>query len=196
MDSLSIPGAWVHTPQIHADPRGSFLEAFRASDLVAATGHRLELAQMNCSVSTRGVLRGIHFADVPPGQAKYVICVSGAILDVVVDLRMGSPTFLKWESVRLDEESRRGLYIAEGLGHAFLTLSERATVVYLCSQPYAPSREHGVHALDPSIGVEWPVEGAPILSERDAAAPTVKELVEAGVLPAYSECQAFYASLR
>lgn len=196
MDSLSIPGAWLHTPQIHADARGSFIEAFRAAEVAAATGHRMELAQVNCSVSVNGVLRGIHFADVPPGQAKYVMCVSGAILDVVVDLRVGSPTFLRWESVRLDEESRRGLYIAEGLGHAFLVLSEQATVTYLCSTPYTPSREHGVHAFDPAIGVEWPIRDTALLSERDAAQPTVKELMEAGALPVYSECQAFYASLR
>ncbi|MEV7809004.1 dTDP-4-dehydrorhamnose 3,5-epimerase [Microbispora sp. NPDC088329] len=196
MDPLSISGVWLHTPQIHADARGSFFEAFRMADLNAATGHRMELAQMNCSVSTKGVLRGIHFADVPPGQAKYVTCVSGAILDVVVDLRVGSPTFLRWESVRLDDESRRGLFIAEGLGHGFLVLSEQATVTYLCSTPYTPSREHGVHAFDPSIGVDWRMEDAPILSERDAAQPSVKELLEAGALPVHSQCQAFYASLR
>jgi dTDP-4-dehydrorhamnose 3,5-epimerase len=196
MDPLSIDGLWTYTPRIHGDSRGAFLESFRAADLYEAVGHRLELGQVNCSVSKRGVLRGIHFADVPPGQAKYVTCVSGAILDVAVDLRVGSPTFLRWEAVRLDDESRRGLYLAEGLGHAFLALSEQATVVYLCSTPYAPGREHGVHPLDPAIGVEWPLDVEPLLSDKDAAAPSVKEAQDAGLLPDYAACQAYYASLR
>jgi dTDP-4-dehydrorhamnose 3,5-epimerase len=117
-------------------------------------------------------------------------------LDVAVDLRVGSPTFLRWEAVRLDDESRRGLYLAEGLGHAFLALSEQATVVYLCSTPYAPGREHGVHPLDPAIGVEWPLDVEPLLSDKDAAAPSVKEAQDAGLLPDYAACQAYYASLR
>ncbi|GIH91017.1 dTDP-4-dehydrorhamnose 3,5-epimerase [Planobispora siamensis] len=188
MEPLSIDGAWLYTPRVHADSRGAFLEAFRAADLREAASLRLDLAQLNCSVSRRGVLRGVHFADVPPGQAKYVMCVSGAVLDVVVDVRAGSPTFGRWEAVRLDEETRRGLYIAEGLGHAFLALSDGATVVYACSQPYAPGREHGVHPLDPAVGIDWPLEGEPLLSDKDAAAPTLQEALTAGLLPDYEVC--------
>ncbi|GII02338.1 dTDP-4-dehydrorhamnose 3,5-epimerase [Planobispora takensis] len=190
MEPLSIDGAWLYTPRVHADPRGAFLEAFRASDLREAAGLRLDLAQLNCSVSGRGVLRGVHFADVPPGQAKYVMCVSGAVLDVVVDVRAGSPTFGRWEAVRLDDETRRGLYIAEGLGHAFLALSDGATVLYACSQPYAPGREHGIHPLDPAVGIGWPLEGEPLLSDKDAAAPTLEEALAAGLLPDYGVCAA------
>ena len=156
MDPLSIEGAWAYTPAIRSDARGSFLELFRGGEFLAALGYRLEVAQANCSVSRRGVIRGIHFADVPPGQAKYVSCLSGAILDVVVDLRTGSPGYGRWEAVRLDDENRRSLFISEGLGHAFTALSETATVVYLCSTPYAPGREHGVHPLDPAVGIAWP----------------------------------------
>ncbi|OUC95301.1 dTDP-4-dehydrorhamnose 3,5-epimerase [Streptosporangium minutum] len=195
MEPLSIDGTWCHTPRIHADPRGSFLESYRAADLEESLGHRLDLAQVNCSVSRRGVLRGIHFADVPPGQAKYVTCVSGAVLDVVVDIRAGSPTFGRWESVLLDDESRRGLYVAEGLGHGFLTLSEQATVVYLCSQPFAPAREHGIHPLDPDLGIDWPAGVEPILSDKDAAAPTLKEALDAGLLPDHGACAAHYDDL-
>ena len=93
MESLSIDGAWAFTPPIHRDDRGSFHEWYRGGELAESLGYRLDIAQANCSVSRRGVIRGIHFADVPPGQAKYVSCVAGAILDVVVDLRAGSPTF-------------------------------------------------------------------------------------------------------
>ncbi|MGI8681321.1 MAG: dTDP-4-dehydrorhamnose 3,5-epimerase [Mycobacteriales bacterium] len=190
--ALPISGAWLCTPRQFTDDRGVFLEWFRADKLAAATGHRLTVAQANHSLSRRGTLRGIHFADVPPGQAKYVYCAAGAVLDVVVDLRTGSPTYGDWHAERLDASDRRGLYLAEGLGHAFLALSDRATLVYLCSTPYAPEREHEVHPLDPGIGIEWPVEGDPLLSAKDAGAPTLEEARTAALLPAYAECQAFY----
>jgi dTDP-4-dehydrorhamnose 3,5-epimerase len=183
MKRLSIDGALFYTPRIHSDTRGDFLECFRAADLHEALGHSIELAQINCSVSRRGVLRGVHFADVPPGQAKYITCVSGAVLDVVVDVRVGSPTFGRWEAVRLDDESRCAIYLAEGLGHGFLTLSESATIVYICSTPYDPASEHGLHPLDPELGIAWPLEGEPILSAKDAGAPTLRQAREAGILP-------------
>ena len=133
MNPLRIDGAWAFTPQVHRDDRGNFFEAFRGAEFAADLGYQLEVAQVNCSVSRRGVIRGIHYADVPPGQAKYVTCVAGAIMDVVVDLREGSPGFGTWEATRLDDTSRRALFSTEGLGHAFMALSEQATVLYLCS---------------------------------------------------------------
>lgn len=185
MKALSIEGAWLVTPQVHHDERGSFFELFRASELETVLGYWPRTAQANCSVSRRGVIRGVHFADVPPGQAKYVSCASGAILDVVADIRVGSPTFGQWEAVRLDEDNRHAVYIAPGLGHAFTALSERATVVYLCSEPYAPGREHGIHPLDPELGIAWPAGVPPVLSPKDAAAPTLAEASRAGLLPRY-----------
>jgi dTDP-4-dehydrorhamnose 3,5-epimerase len=196
MDPLSIEGAWVITPPVHSDARGSFLELFRADQLFGTLGYRMEVAQANCSVSRRGVTRGVHFADVPPGQAKYVSCVSGAILDVVVDLRVGSPSYGRWETVRLDDENRRSVLVSEGLGHAFMVLSEMATAVYLCSTPYAPGREHGVHPLDPALGIAWPAGRDPVLSDKDAAAPSLTEANQAGLLPRYDDCLAYRASLR
>jgi len=196
MDPLSIEGAWVVTPPVHSDARGSFLELFRADQLSGVLGYRMEIAQANCSVSRRGVIRGIHFADVPPGQAKYVSCVSGAILDVVVDLRAGSPSYGRWEAVRLDDDNRRSVLVSEGLGHAFMVLSEMATAVYLCSTPYAPGREHGVHPLDPALGIVWPAGSEPVLSDKDAAAPSLAEANQAGLLPRYDDCRAYIASLR
>jgi len=196
MDPLSIEGAWVVTPPVHSDTRGSFLELFRGDELSGVLGYRMEIAQVNCSVSRRGVIRGIHFADVPPGQAKYVSCVSGAILDVVVDLRAGSPGYGRWEAVRLDDENRRSVLVSEGLGHGFMALSETATAVYLCSTPYAPGREHGVHPLDPGLGIAWPGSSEPVLSDKDAAAPSLAEAGEAGRLPRYGDCLAYRARLR
>ena len=196
MNPLGIEGAWVFSPQVHSDDRGSFAEAFRGTEFAADLGYRLDVAQVNCSVSRRGVIRGIHYADVPPGQAKYVTCVAGAILDVVVDLRAGSPSFGKWEAVQLDAGTRRAVFLAEGLGHAFMALTDDATALYLCSTPYAPGREHGVDPRDPAIGIAWPLDTEPVLSEKDAAAPTLDEALRAGQLPRYADCAAYQDALR
>ncbi|WP_431920535.1 dTDP-4-dehydrorhamnose 3,5-epimerase [Micromonospora wenchangensis] len=191
---LSIEGAWEVTPQQHGDPRGLFMEWYRFDQLAEAVGHPLRLAQANLSISGRGVVRGIHFADVPPGQAKYVTCVRGAVLDVVVDLRTGSPTFGRWEGVRLDDTDRRAVYLAEGLGHGFCALTDDATLSYLCSTTYNPTGEHAVHPLDPDLGIEWPAQ-VPQLSARDAAAPTFAQARAAGTLPDYAACREFVAGL-
>lgn len=196
MGELGIDGAWLYEHQVWQDQRGRFFEMFRANEFARDLGYRLEVAQVNCSVSHQGVIRGIHFADVPPGQAKYVCCVSGSIMDVVVDLRIGSPTFKAWQAVELDDSGGRTLFITEGLGHAFTALSAEATVVYLCSSPYNPGGEHGVHPLDPDIGISWPGAASAILSGKDAAAPGLKQALAAGLLPTYAACTARTRSLR
>ncbi|HEY6314109.1 MAG TPA: dTDP-4-dehydrorhamnose 3,5-epimerase [Streptosporangiaceae bacterium] len=196
MKPVGIDGAWMVTPAIHRDDRGSFLEWYRGGELSEELGYWPETAQANCSVSRRGVIRGVHFASVPPGQAKYVTCVSGAILDVIVDVRVGSPDFGRWESIRLDDAGRQAVFLSEGLGHAFTAVSDEATVIYLCSTPYAPGREHGVYPLDPEIGIAWPEDIEPVLSGKDAAAPTLEEARRAGLLPGYADCLAYLASLR
>ncbi|QMU72751.1 dTDP-4-dehydrorhamnose 3,5-epimerase [Streptacidiphilus sp. P02-A3a] len=192
---LSIEGAWEITTKQHGDPRGMFMEWYRFDHLAEAVGHPLNLAQGNLSVSAAGVVRGIHFADVPPGQAKYVTCVRGAVLDVVVDLRVGSPTFGRWEGVRLDETDRAAVYLSEGLGHGFCALSDDATLTYLCSATYNPTGEHGIHPLDPDLAIDWPAT-APQLSAKDEAAPTLAEALSSGLLPDYQQTLAFTASLR
>ncbi|WP_431930781.1 dTDP-4-dehydrorhamnose 3,5-epimerase family protein [Micromonospora sp. RP3T] len=191
---LGIEGAWEVTPQQHGDPRGRFLEWYRHDRLAEAVGHPLRLAQANLSVSARDVVRGIHFADVPPGQAKYLTCVRGAVLDVVVDVRVGSPTFGRWEAVRLDDTERRAVYLAEGLGHAVCALTDDATISYLCSATYRPAAEHTVHPLDPALAIDWPT-ATPLLSARDAAAPSLAEARAAGRLPDYDACLSFAAEL-
>ncbi|MFF2656990.1 dTDP-4-dehydrorhamnose 3,5-epimerase family protein [Kitasatospora sp. NPDC058032] len=191
---LSIEGAWEITPQQHGDPRGLFMEWYRFDRLSEVVGHPLRMAQGNLSVSAEDVVRGIHFADVAPGQAKYVSCVRGAVLDVIVDLRVGSPTFGRWEFVRLDDVDRRSVYISEGLGHGFCALSDDATLSYVCSETYNPTGEHAVHPLDPDLAIEWPA-GTPQLSARDAAAPTLAEAIETGLLPDYEECLRYRRSL-
>jgi dTDP-4-dehydrorhamnose 3,5-epimerase len=199
---LTVPGAWEITPRQFGDDRGTFLEWFKEPAFTAALGHRLDLAQANCSVSAAGVLRGVHYADVPPGQAKYVFCAAGAVLDVVVDLRVGSPTFGRWDSVLLDDVDRRAVYLSEGLGHAFLSLADGSTVVYLCSEGYAPGREHGVHPLDPELAITWPTrgrDGAPLqltLSDKDEQAPSLAEALAAGALPRAEVVERFVEGLR
>ncbi|WP_354641040.1 dTDP-4-dehydrorhamnose 3,5-epimerase family protein [Kitasatospora camelliae] len=192
---LSIEGAWEITPQQHGDPRGLFMEWYRFDHLAEVVGHPLRMAQANLSVSARDVVRGIHFADVPPGQAKYVTCVRGAVLDVIVDLRVGSPTFGRWEFVRLDDVDRRAVYISEGLGHGFCALTDDATLSYVCSETYNPTGEHAVHPLDPDLAIEWPAD-VPQLSARDAAAPSLAEAIETGLLPDYQECLRYRQTLR
>jgi len=195
---LRVQGAWEITPQLHGDARGMFFEWFAQPRFHAFTGHDFDLRQANCSTSSAGVLRGLHFAQLPPSQAKYVTCVRGAVFDVVVDIRVGSPTFGRWDSVLLDDRDRRSIYISEGLGHAFLALEDDSTVMYLCSAGYSPEREHTVLATDPAVGIEWPtVDGrAPLLSGRDAAAPTLEEARAAGLLPTWDDARAFVRKQR
>jgi dTDP-4-dehydrorhamnose 3,5-epimerase len=190
---LSIEGAYEITPIQYGDDRGMFMEWYRGDTTTATVGHPFELAQANISMSIRGAVRGIHFADVPPGQAKYITCVAGAVLDMVVDVRVGSPTYGQWEAVRLDETDRRTVHLVEGLGHGFCALSERATIAYLCSTPYTPAREYTVHPLDPDLDIRWPVD-APVLSARDSAAPSLAQARSAGILPDYETCRAFVRS--
>jgi dTDP-4-dehydrorhamnose 3,5-epimerase len=195
---LSIPGAWEITPTVHGDSRGTFFEWLTQSGFTGFAGHRLDVRQANCSVSSAGVLRGLHFAQVPPSQAKYVTCVSGSVFDVVVDVRLGSPTFGRWDSVSLDDRDHRTIYISEGLAHGFLALQDNSTVMYLCSAEYNPQREFAICATDPELAIDWPlVHGAaPSLSDRDAAAPSFAEVRASGVLPSFDETRKFIDGLR
>ncbi len=192
---LSIEGVWEFTPVLRPDDRGVFLESFTDSAFLDGTGHAFGLKQMNISVSNAGTVRGVHFADVPPGQAKYVQCFSGSILDVVVDIRVGSPTYGTWDAIELNDRTRTALYVGEGLGHAFCALSEMATIGYLCSEPYAPTREHGIHPLDPDLDLPWPDLDL-VISPKDQQAPTLAEALAQGLLPDYAACQEFTRGLR
>ena len=193
---LSIPGTFEITPRQFPDDRGVFLEYYRFDKLEEVVGHPLDLKQANTSVSKRGTVRGIHFADVPPRQAKYVTCTRGAVIDYVVDIRVGSPTFGKWDSVRLDDVDRRAIYIPEGFGHAFVALEDNSTVSYLCSATYAPGREHGIKPTCSTVGLDFGIpEDELLLSPKDTEAPGLNTAKEMGLLPDHEECLAFYAQL-
>jgi dTDP-4-dehydrorhamnose 3,5-epimerase len=194
--SLAINGATEFIPQVHHDERGSFLEWYRYDALEAELGYNLSLKQGNASVSQRGVLRGLHFADVNPGQAKYVTCVSGEVIDYIVDVRIGSPTYGEWVSVLLSSDSRNSVYIAEGLGHAFLSLHDGAALNYLVSGIYNPEIEYGINPLDSDIGLEFPKGTKIILSEKDRDAPTLRKAESLGILPSWEESVEKYSKNR
>ena len=170
-----LNGPVLIQPQVHGDARGFFQETYRR-DLFPELGVDVEFAQDNHSRSGRGVLRGMHF-QVGDGQAKLVRCARGAILDVVVDIRRGSPTFGKWESHELDDEQHHQLYVPIGFAHGFCVTSEVADVIYKCSSYYDPELERGIAYDDPDLGIEWPDLDL-IVSERDRSAPRLAEIAE------------------
>jgi len=193
---LSIPGAYEITPKQFGDDRGVFFEWYRFDRLSEVVGHPLDLRQANGSVSRRGVVRGIHFADVPRGQAKYVTVGHGAVLDFVIDIRIGSPTFGQWDSVLLDTVDLRAVYVAEGLGHCFVALTDDARVSYLVSDVYNPSAEHAINPLDPEVGLVFPPEaGELVLSPKDTEAPGLGDAAASGLLPNWDATRAYYEEL-
>ncbi|WP_411698213.1 dTDP-4-dehydrorhamnose 3,5-epimerase family protein [Conyzicola sp.] len=193
---LAVPDAWEFTPKQHGDDRGVFFESYRFEALQEVAGHPLNLRQGNMSVSAKGVVRGIHYALVPPGQAKYVMAPRGAFIDYIIDLRVGSPAFGTWDSVIIDDVDRKAVYLSEGLGHAIVSLTDNATVSYLVSEVFNPTRELGINVLDPDIGLVFPPEiGEPLLSPKDLQAPSLAEALADGLLPTWQESRDYYASL-
>jgi 5-epimerase len=193
---LAVPGAFEFTPRVFPDDRGLFVCPFEEEAFLKAVGHPLRLAQTNHSRSRRGVVRGMHYADVPPGQAKYVYCPQGALLDVVLDIRVGSPTFGVWDTVRLDPIEFRAVYVPEGVAHGVMALEDDSVISYLCSTGYNPGREHGLDPLDPAVALPWPAEIEIVMSDKDRAAPSLAAARESGLLPSFADCQAYYQRLR
>ena len=184
---LSISGAFAIRNTIHGDERGEFVEWFRADHIKNQTGLDFSPIQANLSVSQKGTLRGIHFADVPPGQAKYVMCPTGAIRDYVVDIRVGSPTFGSWEALTLTAKDRNAILLDVGLGHAFVALEEGTTVTYLVTDHYKPRAEHAINPQDPDLGLEFPFEGQELLvSAKDREAPSFADALSSGMLPKWA----------
>jgi NDP-hexose 3,5-(Or5-) epimerase len=178
----AVPGAFVVTPNQIRDERGSFYEGLRVDELAAVIGRPFVPRQVNYSVSRRNTLRGLHSVTIPPGQAKYVTCVRGALRDFVVDLRVGSPTFGEFDRTLLDAESGRSVYVPEGVGHGFLTLEDDTCICYVLSTVYVPGTQIDINPFDPDLGLPWDFPEAPLISEKDAKAQTVAEAIAAGVL--------------
>lgn len=173
----TLSGVTLVEPAVHGDRRGFFAETWRA-DAWPAAGVDATFVQDNHSRSKHGTLRGMHF-QTSPGQAKLVRCARGAIFDVVVDLRRGSPTFGRWEGFELDDASMRQLFVPIGFAHGFCVTSDVADVVYKCSSYYEASSEAGIAYDDPALGIAWPLDVEPIVSERDASAPRLADVADA-----------------
>jgi dTDP-4-dehydrorhamnose 3,5-epimerase len=167
-----LEGPVLIEPVVHGDARGFFQETYRRN-VFAELGVSDEFVQDNHSRSGRGVLRGMHFQ---PGQSKLVRCARGSIVDVVVDIRPGSPAFGRWEAFPLDDEANRQLYVPDGFAHGFCVTSELADVVYKVSTYYDAAGESGFRFDDPEVGIEWPSEMELLVSERDRGAPLLSEL--------------------
>ena len=181
---LGIDGAFEIRNVVHADDRGEFAEWFRLDKIASETGYSFPVRQANISRSSQGVVRGIHFCQVPPGQAKLVTCMTGTILDVVVDIRVDSPTFGQWESVEVTAADRNAVLLPVGVGHAFVALEDNTTVCYLVSDVYTPDKEFGIHPLDAELGIDYRLDSsALLLSPKDQQAPTFQEARQQGLLP-------------
>lgn len=170
---LDIPGVILIEPKRFEDSRGFFMELYRHSDFYRH-GIREYFVQDNSSRSARGVLRGLHYQKTPHAQGKLVHCARGEIFDVAVDIRNGSPTYLRWVGVTLSDGNNRLLYIPPGFAHGFVVLSESADVTYKCTAEYSPADDRGIIWNDPDIGIEWPVR-TPLLSEKDSRLPLIRD---------------------
>jgi len=184
LEKLLISGAYLVTHKVYPDERGLFREWFKAEE-IASIDDTFSVQQANYSKSKQWVIRGIHYSLAPSGQAKVVTCATGTIVDVLVDLRVGSPTYLNIEYVELSEESGKVVYIPTGVGHGFIVTSIFASVVYLTSSEYAPKYEKVISPIDPELGIAWPLPMGerPILSEMDLGAPRFLDAIESGNLP-------------
>ena len=185
---LKIQGSWVFEPRKFDDDRGSFHEVFKLSQIFEVLGRAFEVKQVNHSISKAGVIRGIHWADVPPGQAKYVSCFMGSIWDVVVDIRVGSPTFGQWDAVEISAENGKSVLIEEGLGHVFLSLEDNSVVSYLCSEPFNPSSEHGINPLDEDLAIPFASKldkTTFVISPKDSEAYSFTEALDRELFPQF-----------
>jgi dTDP-4-dehydrorhamnose 3,5-epimerase len=180
---LLIEGAWVAESPIWSDDRGFFREWFKSEAIKNVTGHDFGIEQANISLSSKGTLRGIHYSIAPRGQAKWVTCASGAIKDVIVDIRPESPTFGKWVDVELRGDSGKAVLIGEGLGHGFIALEDNTVVAYLVSTAFSPSHEFEINPLDEKIAIEWGMQISDLkISDKDLNAPTLAERLSEGKL--------------
>lgn len=181
-EQTPIPGVFVVRPDHLPDPRGVFFEGMRADEIERETGVPFQVRQLNFSVSRRGTLRGVHSVRTPPGQVKFVSCVRGALRDVVVDLRVGSPTFATHVSTVLDADSGTAVLVPEGVGHGFLALTDDACTCYALSTVHVPGTQIDVDPLDPGLALPWGCTEPPLLSAKDANAPGLADVLASGVL--------------
>ena len=174
VEATGIPGVLVLAPRVFTDARGAFFESWNEAVFAEATGISARFVQDNQSVSLNNVLRGLHYQVEQP-QGKLVRVAAGEVFDVAVDLRRSSPTFGRWTGVRLSADNRLMQWVPEGCAHGFVVLSGRADVLYKTTAYYAPALERSIAWNDPDLAIRWPIDDAPVLSERDARAAAFRE---------------------
>lgn len=180
---LSIHGAWLLHSRVFADDRGTFSEWFKSSLLTELIGETFEPVQANVSVSNAGVIRGIHYSLAPRGQAKLVTCLRGSIMDVAIDVRVGSPTFGKYEAAELRAGDGQAMFLRHDMAHAFQALEENTVVSYLISSEYSPADEKEISPMCSTLNIQWSNNLTAVLSEKDRVAPDIAQLSAAGLLP-------------
>ena len=191
---LKIDGSWVIELKKFEDSRGFFYESFRDDIAKKYFGREVSIKQSNTSVSKKGSVRGIHYALVPPSQAKYVQCQKGSIVDYVIDIRVGSPTFSQFVEVELSATNPQAIFIEEGLAHAFVAMEDETIVTYFVSENYNPEREKGINPFDSDLNIKWPNINLE-LSEKDKLAISLKEAQVQNLLPMFDDCKKFIKSL-
>ena len=191
---LKIDGSWIIELKKFEDGRGFFYESFRDDIAKKYFGREFNIKQSNTSVSKKGSVRGIHYALVPPSQAKYVQCQNGSIIDYVIDIRVGSPTFSQFVEVELSATNPQAIFIEEGLAHAFVALEDETVVTYFVSENYNPEREKGINPFDSDLNIKWPNINLE-LSEKDKLAISLKEAQAKKLLPLFEDCKKFIKSL-
>ncbi len=172
---IELPGLAVLEPRVHADDRGHFFESFNALGFAESVEPGIEFVQDNHSRSVQYVLRGLHYQADPKAQGKLVRVVRGAVFDVAVDIRRSSPTFGEWFGVKLSEDNFKQLWVPPGFAHGFLALTDPADLFYKVTDYYSPEHDRSIRWDDPDIGIEWPIDGEPILSDKDASAPYLRD---------------------
>ncbi|MFJ2573632.1 dTDP-4-dehydrorhamnose 3,5-epimerase family protein [Streptomyces halstedii] len=186
---LAVDGAFEFRPKVFTDERGLFVSPFQETAARQALGRPLfPVAQTNHSLSRRGTIRGAHYTLTPPGIAKYVYCARGRALDIVIDVRLGSPTYGRSETVLLDQEDFRAVFFPVGVAHAFVALEDRTVMSYMLSGEYVPENELALSVFDPVLELSLPSDFEPVMSERDLAAPTLETAEKSGTLPEYRRC--------
>ena len=191
---LQIDGLWLIELNKFQDSRGYFFESFREDVAEKYFGRKFQVKQSNTSVSKKGSVRGIHYALVPPSQAKYVQCQKGSIIDYVIDIRIGSPTFSQFAEIKLSADKPQAIFIEEGLAHAFVALEDETVVTYLVSENYNPDRENGINPFDSDLKINWPNINLE-LSEKDKLANSLEEARNQNLLPTFDDCKSFIKSL-
>ena len=191
---LKIDGSWLIELNKFEDGRGFFYESFREEIAKKYFGREFDIKQSNTSVNKKGSVRGIHYALVPPSQAKYVQCQNGSIVDYVIDIRVGSPTFSQFVEVELSATNPQAIFIEEGLAHAFVAMEDETVVTYFVSENYNPEREKGINPFDSDLNIKWPSINLE-LSEKDKLAISLKEAQVQNLLPMFDDCKKFIKSL-